>query len=64
MQEENENKCDYFNSFVKSAISDLNKNGYCYVYHKEHVEAIKKRVKKEIEVTNNDFVYVVKFKKH
>ena len=59
----NEKKCDYFNQFVKNAISDLKTSGICYAYYKEQLEEIKLKTKKELKVTETDFGYSITYKK-
>lgn len=51
-------RCDYYNSFIKSAITELKRNGICYVYFESQVEDIKKKVP-EVHITKNECGYTI-----
>lgn len=51
--------CDYYSSFIKSAIRDLKENGICYVFHKYQVDEILKYIKGRVKVQNNDCGYTL-----
>lgn len=59
----NGKKCDYFNQFVKFAITDLKTNGVCYAYHKDQVELIRKRINEDLIIEEKDFGYIIRLKK-
>lgn len=63
IEEDDGKKCDYFNSFIKCAINDLNKKGFYYVYHKEQIDEIEKRLNKKLDIVKKDFMYVISIKK-
>lgn len=46
--------CDYYSTFIKSAIRDLKANGICYVFYDYQVKEILKYIKTEVVVRNND----------
>lgn len=51
--------CDYYSTFIKSAIKELKTNGICYVFHKYQVDEILKYMKSNVEVQNNDCGYTL-----
>ncbi len=51
--------CDYYSTFIKSAIKDLKTNGICYVFHKYQVDEILKYMKNEVIVKDNDCGYTL-----
>ena len=53
-------KCDYFNQFVKFAISDLKNNGVCYAYHIDQVKEIKKIIKDNIIVEETEYGFTLR----
>lgn len=53
------NGCDYYSTFIKSAVKDLKTNGICYVFHKYQVDEILKYIKSRVKVQNNDCGYTL-----
>lgn len=55
---EEELKNDYFNSFIRNAITDLENNGKCYVFFENQVEEILK-VFPDAKVIENECGYTI-----
>jgi hypothetical protein len=51
--------CDYYSTFIKSAIKELKTNGICYVFHKYQVDEILKYMKADVVVKDNDCGYTL-----
>lgn len=61
MEEESE-KRDYFNTFLKTVETDLKHNKLTYVFNKEQLDAIKKKFNIRI-VREDDTCIYIKLKK-
>ena len=61
MEEESE-KRDYFNAFLKTVETDLKHNKLAYVFNKEQLDAIKKKFNIRI-VREDDTCIYIKLKK-
>ena len=49
------NKQDYFKNFINNAIYELRTKGICYVYNKEQVDELERRLKRKLVVKELDF---------
>lgn len=56
---EDYSKCDYYSTFIKSAVTQLKNDGLCYVFYKDQVDEILKYVQMPIAVKKNECGYTL-----
>lgn len=52
-----------YTHFIKDSIRDLKVSGHCYVYNKEQVDEVLKKINKSTIVETNECGYTIKIKR-